>query len=164
MAKLDDIIRRKAEDYQSTQRRVDWTSRRTRWIREVDQLFTTITQWVQPHIENHVVTVQRNMMPLTEQYLGTYDIAWLRVLIAGETVTLLPKATLIVGACGRVDMKGPDGEVMFVLQDPRDVGKGTPPNIDWNRDRLVWQIPRRAGSRVEYIDLTQDTFALSLEQ
>jgi hypothetical protein len=164
MTKLDDIIRRQAEAQRANQGRVDWNARRERWVREIGNLFQTVSQWLQPHVDHQLVQIERMTKELHEQYLGSYQVPWLHITISGDVIDLVPKASVIVGGYGRVDMRGPDGAVYFVLQDLRDEGKGSSPAIDWRKDKLVWQIPRRLTTRFEYLDLTPDTFALALEQ
>jgi hypothetical protein len=43
---------------------------------------------------------------VTEDHIGTYTIPTLELTIGGERVEFRPKGTLVVGAAGRVDIRG----------------------------------------------------------
>lgn len=94
-----------------------WEERKVWWIARVRQLFDEIDVWLKPLLDSRAVESVRAMMPANEETIGSYDIPWLELRVAGKKLTLLPKGTLVVGASGRIDANGPEGEVSLLLID-----------------------------------------------
>ena len=52
---------------------------------------------------------------INEEYIGIYNARKMILRIADEQVVLDPVGTLLIGAAGRVDMTGKNGQVKLVL-------------------------------------------------
>ena len=51
-------------------------------------------------------------MNLTDEYLGKYSAKRLDIYVGSEIISLIPRGTLIMGSNGRIDMRGPKGEII----------------------------------------------------
>ncbi len=60
--------------------------------------------------------IQRRPKQLTENYIGSYSIDDLLLVIGEEQVRFSPRGRNIVGAAGRVDVVGERGEAALILQ------------------------------------------------
>ncbi len=62
------------------------------------------------------VTIQRRKKDLTENYIGTYSIEDLILVIADEQVRFSPRGRNVAGATGWVDVLGERGEAVLIAQ------------------------------------------------
>jgi hypothetical protein len=76
-------------------------------------------------IETMDVSVRTLDMEVTEDYIGTYTIPALELIVGGERVEFRPKGALVVGAAGRVDIRGGRDTVTLI----RNAGNG---DSEWN--------------------------------
>jgi hypothetical protein len=70
-------------------------------------------------IASKAVTVRTFEMEVTEDYIGTYAIPGLELTIGGERVELRPKGALVLGAAGRVDIRG-GRDTVTLIQNAND--------------------------------------------
>lgn len=136
---LESFLRQKQEKNDGDG--IDWQARLGLWKFKVDELYNQIEKWLQALIADGVLTIEPDSLELTEDYLGTYDIASIHLKVGSERIYLRPRGTLIVGGFGRVDMIGDDGRVMIVLLGPEET-KDVPKRMkiaQWNlvdRDKI----------------------------
>ena len=95
---------------------IDWDDRRNKYLANVKNLYDQIETMLAEPIEQKSVTLQRRPKPLTENYIGTYSVDDLILVIAKEQVRFSPRGRNIVGAAGRVDVVGERGEVALIVQ------------------------------------------------
>ncbi len=98
---------------------IDWQARRDQWLRDIDDLYTQVRAWLAPLENEGVVQYSTWSAPLQEDYIGSYQVDVLSLLIGKQRVELRPKGTLIVGANGRVDVHGQRAVRTILLQDDR---------------------------------------------
>lgn len=91
--------------------------KRNLWVKKVDNLYAEIQKWFKKYNENMTFVVSE--MELREDFLGTYKINYLIIKIGKSIIYLRPKAMNIIGAKGRIDMEGPNGSIMLLIN-----GKG----------------------------------------
>ena len=95
----------------------DWPAKRDTWIQSVDDLYDVITkQYLAGPINDGSVTVSYEEKQVTEDYVGQYTIRVLVLQVGEEKVIFSPKGVNVVGASGRIDLRGDTGEVTVVRQ------------------------------------------------
>jgi hypothetical protein len=114
--KLADILRRKQKQA-SDGDTIDWDERRDAYISAVKQLYDQIEEVLAEPIKQRAVKAYRRDKPLSETYLGTYAVPDLVLTIGDEQVRFSPQGRNVVGAKGRVDVIGGQGEAKLILQD-----------------------------------------------
>ncbi|UPG96034.1 hypothetical protein [Luteibacter aegosomatissinici] len=134
---------------------IDWDVRRTWWTSRVDDLFQKIGAWIEPLLSDGTADLQPGMLTLKEDYIGTYPITQGVIRIGGESVQIIPRGTLIVGAAGRVDLKGPVGDAMLLLVQP------STPSTDPQWIHASWYLAN-AQSRTALAPLDQQVFQNTL--
>ena len=85
---------------------IDWQTKRESFVRSVEDLYALVKSMLRESIASKAVTVRTFEMEVTEDYIGTYAIPGLELTIGGERVELRPKGALVLGAAGRVDIRG----------------------------------------------------------
>lgn len=119
--KLADLVQEKVRQ-SSTGERIDWDSRRDKYIEAVNALYERIQLMLADAIGQKAVTPEKRDKQLTESYIGTYAINDLILVIGDEPVRFSPRGRNIAGAEGRVDVVGERGEAMLILQGSSDWG------------------------------------------
>lgn len=143
---LEDFLRKKKEKNESELKAVDWEKRRAKWLSSVDQLYEKVRQWLRKPMGEGVIKVTFSDEVISEEHLGSYPVKKMRLTVGSEQVTFHPQGTLIVGACGRVDMVGDEGSVMLVL-------------LDWKQWNIAVRTPK-----IKYWPLTKESFSEALKQ
>jgi len=110
---LDAFLRSKA----STEPEIDWEARKVKWLSDIAELYSRIKEWLSPLEKDAVVRYSTWTRTLEEDYIGSYQVEVLTLLVGKQRVEFRPKGTLIVGANGRVDIRGPRAVRSIVLQD-----------------------------------------------
>lgn len=95
---------------------INWDDRRDKYLAAVEQLYQQIEVILAEPIAQKTVAIQRRRKTLTENYIGTYSIDDLILLIGDEQVRFSPRGRNIVGASGRVDVLGERGEATLIVQ------------------------------------------------
>jgi hypothetical protein len=95
---------------------INWEARKSAWIASVDRLYETIVDMLKGPIEAGSVAVDYRSKTITEEFMGSYWINELALVVGDETVVFSPKARNVVGGSGRVDLRGDMGEVTLVAQ------------------------------------------------
>ncbi|MEI8140972.1 MAG: hypothetical protein WCI03_14040 [bacterium] len=106
---LTDFIRAKAESQASSKKPIDWDARKNKWITQIDALYGTIRGWLKPLEQEQVLSFLETEISLEEEYIGKYTVKALTLLVGNQRVSFYPKGTLIIGADGRIDIKGQKG-------------------------------------------------------
>src|SRR4051812_36167094 len=100
---------------------IDWDERRNKYLAAVDDLYRQIEAILAEPLAQKTVTMQRRAKELSENYIGTYKVDDLILLVGDEQVRFSPVGRNIAGASGRVDVLGERGvpEVLIVQPDGR---------------------------------------------
>ena len=135
MEKIDtfeEFLKKKKLEEKS--KKIDWNERRVTWLNSVDQLYLKIRTWLDPFMEQSLLDIKEKNVEINEEYIGLYTIRRLDIYLGNDLISLLPKGTLIIGSYGRVDMKGPKGEIMMVEQKWSEwkLAKRTPKFQTWD--------------------------------
>jgi len=119
---LTEFLRRKE---QAAGPPIDWQAKRDGFVRSVEDLYALVNSMLKESIESKAVTVRTFEMEVTEDYIGTYTIPALELTIGGERVEFRPKGALLVGAAGRVDIRGGRDTVTLVRNTNGEDGEWT---------------------------------------
>jgi hypothetical protein len=110
---LAEILQKKQKESATS---INWDERRDMYLEAVRQLYGRIETILAESIAKHAVSLHRRSKQLTENYIGTYTVEDLLLLVGDEQVRFSPRGRNIVGASGRVDVVGERGEAMLILQ------------------------------------------------
>lgn len=117
---LADLLQKKQKQSDGTAR-IDWDDRRNRYLAAVEDLYRQVEAILADAVAAKTVTIQRRPKELSENYIGTYKVDDLILLVGDEQVRFSPVGRNIAGASGRVDALGERGvpEVLIVQPDGR---------------------------------------------
>ena len=117
--KFEELVRHYADKNKSAaESPVDWEERKTWWQQRVSQLFDQIYGWLKPLIDSDTITFSKQHVPLTEEALGTYEVESCTIGLQKQKLTFKPLGSVIIGGFGRIDVDGPNGNVMLILSTP----------------------------------------------
>lgn len=103
---LHAFLRSKATTSTEPAEDIDWEKRKKKWLACLADLYNLIKSWLKPLEQDKTVSYSIKQTTLQEDYLGPYQVDVLSLHIGGQTVDFHPKGTLIIGAEGRVDVRG----------------------------------------------------------
>jgi hypothetical protein len=112
---LTDLLSRKQKQ-SAANASINWDERRDKYLEDVSDLYDQIQKIFAEPIRQKSVTLQRRPKQLTENYIGTYSIDDLILVIGTEQVRFSPRGRNILGAAGRVDVLGERGDETLILQ------------------------------------------------
>jgi len=96
---------------------VDWKSRKAEWLKSIDGLYSKIKdELLAEPINDKSIKVSYLEKRIAEELLGIYVVKELVLNVGDEEVVFSPVGRNVVGASGRVDLRGDMGEVTLVLQ------------------------------------------------
>ena len=113
---LVEFLRSKKKD-QTADSAIDWQAKKDAWIESVNKLYTQVQVMLRDSIVSGDVTVNLVEMQITEQFVGTYSIPRLELSVGGERVEFRPMGLTIIGAAGRVDIRGERDVVTLIKND-----------------------------------------------
>ncbi|MGA2183902.1 MAG: hypothetical protein ABSH47_12805 [Bryobacteraceae bacterium] len=113
---LTDFIRSRNE--QAGTPEIDWQAKKNEWVRSVGELYAVVQAMLRDSVKSRDVTIRTINVELTERFIGTYTIPVLELSVGGERVEFRPKGITIIGATGRVDVRGERDTVTLVNNAP----------------------------------------------
>ena len=125
---LEEFIRSKASSPAQGEPEIDWQARKSNWLKNIADLYAIIRKWLEPLERDGVVRFLTTNITLQEEQIGAYDVEVLTILIGKQKVSFYPKGTMIIGADGRIDIRGQravrtiiynDGDWRLVERSPR---------------------------------------------
>jgi len=138
---LSAFLRSKA----TSESEVDWEAKRDRWLVNIKRLYAQVRKWLSPLEADGVVQYSLRPKTLCEDYIGSYDVDVLLILVGKQRIEFRPRATLVVGADGRVDVRGQRAERTIVLQGEQ------------------WLL-RERGPHLKVVPFDKDSFQSMLEE
>jgi hypothetical protein len=152
----------------------DWDAQKEEWLILLAQFYKKVEKFLEKYVTSGDISFKYQDKIIDEDPIGSYAVSELHIWIKNKLVVLDPVGTNIIGAKGRVDMKGSAGIVKFVLV-PRNssaptlritIGNRPGPkklkakegteSIDWD-----WKIAT-PPPRIKYIEVNGDSFFDSL--
>ncbi len=147
--------------------RTDWNLVKTEWLDNLAELYKKIEQWLKNFENDGTLSFDYSDKELIEEHIGIYNAKKMTISIADEQVLLEPVGTLLIGAKGRVDMKGKNGTSSIVLvpensettvsisnDEEKQNLNSIPETYSW---KLATSLPM-----VRYVDLDSDSFSDAL--
>lgn len=113
---LTDFFREKLQRSVEESRGVDWNARKREWLDNIAGLYASIEAALAEPLRQGTALVSRQARQITEDHLGTYDVEDLILTVGDERVIFAPRARNVIGAGGRLDVRGERGEAMLVVQ------------------------------------------------
>lgn len=140
------------------------------WLQSIKDLFCDLSGYLQEHVDAGKISISSGVVSINEELLGAYEAPKLTIKIGNSEAELVPIGRIILGAQGRIDLRGPYDVKKFVLV-PEGLTKATirimsqqeaKKEANENKEplKLAWKIS--SGPRHDYTDLNADTFAKSL--
>ena len=162
---FDEFINSQSQKKQSET--VDWAARLAEWKRQVEAFYTTVNTLLKTYIDHGKIELSYGGQQIYEEHIGSYTIKTLGISIGSARVKFEPIGTLIIGAKGRIDMKGPRGTVRLVLV-PKDssgpkitvrIGTQTSAAPDEGEAQIEWTWKLSTPPpNISYIELDEDSF------
>lgn len=138
MSTLADHIRNKKQEQELIASRGG--AMKDEWLRELEDLMAKIDGWLQDSVQAGL-NVTKGTVQISEDRLGTYVAPARTVEFAGRRVEIRPRARIIVGGDGRVDIDGDFGMDILIFSKPDGVWRIVNDRVrtDWrplNRENL----------------------------
>ena len=114
---LEAFIRSKADGTAQGEPEVDWQARKSDWLKRIADLYAVIRKWLAPLEKDGVVRFLTANVTIQEEQIGSYGVEVLTILIGKQRVAFYPKGTLIIGADGRIDIRGQRAVRTIILSD-----------------------------------------------
>ncbi|MFZ1462258.1 MAG: hypothetical protein WAU38_15795, partial [Ignavibacteria bacterium] len=132
---------RKKNDTVKEEKKVDWQSRKIKWLSSVENLYETVDNIIVKNFKESgfKITANKEKIRLYEEYIGSYEIDNYIIEANNILIKFFPVGTIIIGAFGRVNMLLPNDTVKLVLQ-------------DWND----WRIVSGIGSSMKLIQFNEE--------
>jgi hypothetical protein len=131
---LNEFLRKKRDEASSPD--IDWNAKKAEWITAVEQLYEFLTgSLLKESIDEKTVHVSEVSKQITEEYIGTYAIPELRLKIGNDLVVFSPMGVNVVGAQGRVDVRG-DRDTVTLIRDMTPAS----PSQQWKM--VLQRVPR----------------------
>jgi len=118
---LVDFLR--ARKQQATSQEIDWQAKKDTWLRSVETLYGLVQEMLRDSIASKDVAIRTFDTQVTEDFVGTYSIPVLEMTVGTERVEFRPKGVTVIGASGRVDVRG-ERDTVTLLKDPQGVETG----------------------------------------
>ena len=91
--------------------------RQARWLEALESLYAKICEWLSDIGEVGLISMKSRVTPIRERYLGEYGAPHVDLVMpSGEEVEFIPVGTFVLGADGRVDVRGPRGVKKLVWE------------------------------------------------
>lgn len=151
---------------------IDWNKKRDEWLSYLDQFYEKIRVFLKDYTEPGALSIEPSEKIINEELIGEYKTTSMTIRFKGNEVILDPIGTNVIGAKGRVDMKGSAGTVRFVLVNKQSSGPmikltiqiaGEPveKEIENQVNEWNWKIAT-PPPRIKYIELDEESFFDSL--
>ena len=144
---------------------INWQTKKDEWQEYAKKFMDQVKQYLTEFSGD--ITLEDKTVSLTEDNLGTYDISALSVQLPGQKIEFEPVGTNVIGASGRIDMKGSAGTVKWVLvpesyDKPRisvranDEPANLPPKAAAEPENSAWKLAT-PPPHIRFVDMTKDT-------
>src|SRR5271167_2442973 len=129
-------------------------ARRKWWIKAVKDLFAKVQVWLEPLIKDGAVTFNTiEVQIMDDGLLGSYKLQRAIIGLGRKTLEMNPVGSMIFGSFGRIDVTGPNGKLMLILE----ATHGTEEN-DFVPTGGQWFITKRVDSGRLQEELTKEVF------
>ena len=161
---LDRFIKEKSkrkEEFQKT----DWENKKNEWLKYLSQFYASIQNWMNDYEDKGMISYKFMPVDICEENIGQYKADKLILTIANEQLVFDPVGAVLIGdARGRIDMKGKNGIVKFLLveKDTNEatvkISADTESEKERTSQRWQWKIATPPPS-IRYLELNRDSFS-----
>ncbi|MCP4347995.1 MAG: hypothetical protein GY795_21025 [Desulfobacterales bacterium] len=147
--------------------KIDWEQIKTEWLENLNKLYENIKSW----LEEFDIRINYSDIELNEESLGIYNAKKMIIAISDEQILIEPVGTRIIGAKGRVDMKGKSGKITILLVPEESKGPSIKASVsvgDEKEEKKIsipkkwaWKLATRPPA-MKYIELDGDSFSDAL--
>ncbi|MCX7049432.1 MAG: hypothetical protein NTX50_28600 [Candidatus Sumerlaeota bacterium] len=95
---------------------VNWEAKKQTWLEEIDQFYANIKKWLSGLEKKKLLSYLVSSLTIQEDYFGEYKVESLAILIGKQRVVFYPKGAVIVGAEGRIDIRGEKSARTVILR------------------------------------------------
>lgn len=152
--------------------KLDWSKEKDDWLKSLDEIYIQFETWLNAFENSDVISYERKEKEINEEHIGLYNAEKMIITIASEQILLEPIGTLLIGAKGRIDMKGKNGIIKFVLVPKQsngpsikvDIVTGDKSKLEEKKEAQIeweWKIATPPPS-IKYIELDSDSFSDAL--
>jgi hypothetical protein len=123
--------KRDFDEYISTMQKIDShddfkEQQLDEWKRYLNELYDKIIkEWMREYIAKGVVDYKQRKKRIHEEFSGEYEVDALELMLKGQIILFDPIGTMLIGAKGRIDLKGKNGDATLILVDKNSTG----PNV-----------------------------------
>lgn len=110
---LVEFLRSRKEQVASPE--TNWQAKKDAWVHSVQSLYELIQGMLRDSIASKDVIVRTFDVQVTEDFIGTYSIPVLEMSVGSERVEFRPKGITVIGAAGRLDIRGESGTVTLLM-------------------------------------------------
>ena len=169
---FDDFIKQQKAQA-ATPATFDPRLRLNEWLLHVEELYALVEKYLHTYIKGGDIKQNFEKLELNEDLLGAYDIKRMVLVIGLQQVVLQPVGAIIIGARGRVDIRGPKGSAKLVLVEKQSTkirmsvgaltGTERPPlgPVATQPAELSWKFSAAPRSR-ELIELTSESLMTAI--
>lgn len=111
IADLESFLRSKATGIPqiASEPKSDWVARKNRWLRNIHRLYEQVKGWLGALQKEGLLSYEIGSVELREDPIGSYKAEVLDIIVGDQRISFQPKGAMIVGAEGRIDVRGPQG-------------------------------------------------------
>lgn len=123
--KLEEFLTKnisKANVAKDEEKKIDWENEKFKWLQAIKEFYSNVEEWLKPFVDRDQLEIKYNDIHLEEENIGKYDTKSMCIYILNEKVVLEPIGTMLIGAHGRIDMKGKNGVAKFLLVKEKSEG------------------------------------------
>ena len=171
------MSKKEFEEYiqtQSLEISLDKDKELTEWRKYLADLYGLIKGWMSDFVSKKLVKLIKKQIKIYEEFSGEYNIDALELSFNGKTIFFEPIGTMLIGAKGRVDIKGKNGKVTLVLVDKNSDGPNVKVNIftsekerkehekkekDKKQEKIIWEWKILLNNdQTRYMNLDENNF------
>lgn len=129
---------------------IDWQAKKDTWVGSVDSLYGYVREMLRESIASNDVTTNTVNVEVSEDFIGSYSMPVLELSVGSERVEFRPKGINVIGAAGRVDIRG-ERDTVTLLRDEVDFASG-------------WGVVIQRVPHLKKVDLDRDSLKFALER
>jgi hypothetical protein len=85
---------------------IDFELKKNKWLKNIGEFYDRIIDWLKPLADKGILSYEKTPNKIEEEPIGVYEVDNLTIHIGNQNVTFYPKGALIIGAEGRIDIRG----------------------------------------------------------
>ncbi|HWZ21034.1 MAG TPA: hypothetical protein VNW06_00185, partial [Cytophagaceae bacterium] len=112
---FENFLKKKYEE--GEKQKAEASDRKNQWITSVEALYKDIKELLRIYEDKKLLFFYEQEIELEEEFIGKYKIKKLEITFSTERISLIPRATYVVGFFGKVDMVGLHADCMILQKE-----------------------------------------------